>query len=201
MDKNDQEEWKTVSGFSSYEISNKGNIRSLTRKKKLKNGKVFNIKGKPRKIRKHPGNGFFMTDLVDDKGKRRTVYPHKLVASAFVPNPTPRKRKVVIHIDGNFQNNVPENLKWATFSESIRYGFEIGKRDNGDLWRKRRAKYGPSGGNSAQGRPDPLNEDQKKELYKLRSKGETLQKLADKFGCSVSHVHKTHRVMKEKLEK
>jgi ribosomal protein S3 len=55
-------------------------------------------------------------------------------------------------------------LKWCSFSESIRIGFATGKRDNSSLWEKRRAKYGPNGGNSSIGRPDPLNEEQKKEI-------------------------------------
>lgn len=192
-----QEIWKSIPGFSNYEVSNLGAIQSKSRKKVLSNGKVFHLKGKLKKLRKHPDNGFFMTDLVNDKGKRKTVYPHKAVALAFIDNPTPRKRKVVIHKDGDFTNNTLENLVWASHSESIKHGFSTGKRDNSDLWRKRRLKYGASGGNNSQGRPDPLNYANKKRIVWLReNKKMTLKELALKFECSASHIHKVLKTFK-----
>jgi hypothetical protein len=187
--------WKIMIGYSDYEISNTGNIRSKDRTKKYKSGRVIDLKGKEKKLRKHPVNGFLMTDLIDNKGKRNTVYPHKAVALAFIPNPKPRKQKVVIHLDGDISNNCVENLRWSTFSESIKIGFETGKRDNSDLWLKRRLKYGPKGGNKSMGRPDPLDFAQKKRIKYLRDeKGFTLQQLALKYNCSVSHIHKTLRI-------
>lgn len=187
-------EWRTMIGYSDYEISEAGDIRSKERVKKYKSGREIHHKAKQKKLRKHPVNGFLMTDLINDKGKRCTVYPHKAVAQAFVPNDKPRKQKVVMHIDGNIDNNHFSNLKWSTFSDSIRAGFESGKRDNSDLWFKRRLKYGPKGGNKSMGRPDPLDYGQKKRIKYLREeKGYTLQQLADKYTCSVSHIHKTLR--------
>ena len=82
-----------------------------------------------------------MTDLIDDKGKKRTIYPHKFVAKTFIPNEKPRKNKVVIHIDGNVQNNNVDNLKWSS-CRIDKIGFLTGKRDNSQLWVKRRKKYG-----------------------------------------------------------
>ena len=69
-----------------------------------------------------------MTDLIDDTGKKRTIYPHKFVAKTFITNEKPRKNKVVIHIDGNVQNNNVDNLKWSSYSESIKIGFLTGKK-------------------------------------------------------------------------
>jgi hypothetical protein len=133
-----------------------------------------------------------MTDLIDDKGVRKTVYPHKAVAQAFIENKLPRKNKVVIHIDGDYKNNSVSNLKWSTYSESILIGFRQGKRNNSDLWLKRRLKYGPKGGNTSIGRPDPLDYSQKKRIIYLRNeKRMTLSQLAEKYNCSVSHIHKT----------
>jgi hypothetical protein len=154
----------------------------------------MNLAGKEKLLRKHPANGFLMTDLIDDRGKRRTVYPHKMVALVFVSNDKPRKKKVVMHLDGNPENNSFENLRWASVSESIQRGFDLGIRDNSNLWEKRRAKYGPKGGNKSMGRPDPLTDDDKKQIVALRkSDNLTLAILAEKFGCSISHIHKTIR--------
>lgn len=189
-------EWKKIPGYSDYEVSDTGEIRSIERTKKYKSGRVIELKAKNKKLRKHPVNGFLMTDLIDDKGKRNTVYPHKAVAQAFIKNLHPRKQKIVIHVDGDISNNNVDNLKWSSYSESIRIGFETGKRDNSTLWLKRRLKYGPKGGNKSMGRPDPLDHGQKKRIKYLRDeKGYTLQQLATKYGCSVSHIHKTLKNM------
>lgn len=184
--------WKHIKGFSDYEISTLGNLRSIQRIKTFKNGRKVKFSSKRKSLRIHPGNGFLMTDLIDDNGKKRTIYPHKLVAATFILNERPRKNKVVIHLDGDVQNNNVVNLKWSSYSESIKIGFLTGKRDNSQLWVKRRMKYGPKGGNSTMGRPDPLTEKDKLEIFKLRSEEKvSLKELSLKFNCSVSHVHKT----------
>lgn len=186
------EVWMVIPGFSNYEVSTFGRIRSLDRVKSFKNGRIMHYEGRLKNLRKHPKNNFIMADLIDDIGKRKTVYPHKMVASAFLQNTDPRRMKVVIHIDGNVENNSIENLKWSSFSDSIKSGFDSGKRSNADLWAKRRLKYGPKGGNNSQGRPDPLTFAQKKRIKFLRSeKGYSLKQLSLKYKCSVSHIHKT----------
>jgi hypothetical protein len=186
------EEWKIIPGFSNYEVSSIGRIRSLDRVKSFKNNRLVRYESKLKNLRKHPKNKFVMADLIDDNGNRKTVYPHKILASAFLFNPDPVNFKVVVHIDGNVENNLLSNLKWSSFSESIKSGFESGKRSNADLWLKRRLKYGPKGGNISQGRKDPLTLVQKKRIYLLRNlKGYSLKKLSEKYNCSISHIHKT----------
>lgn len=184
--------WSKIPGFSDYLVSDNGQIKSIDRLKTFKNGRKMKFESKQKQFRRHPSNGFLMTDLINDKGIRKTVYPHKVVAAVFLKNDKPRKKKVVIHLDHNLENNHVSNLKWSSFSESIRIGFATGKRDNSLLWEKRRAKYGPNGGNSSIGRPDPLNEAQKKEILKLR-KIKSLKELSEIFSCSISHVHKNYQ--------
>lgn len=188
--------WSKIPGFSDYLVSDNGQIKSIDRLKTFKNGRKMKFESKQKQLRRHPSNGFLMTDLINDKGIRKTVYPHKVVAAVFLKNDKPRKKKVVIHLDHNLENNHVSNLKWCSFSESIRIGFATGKRDNSSLWEKRRAKYGPNGGNSSIGRPDPLNEAQKKEILQLR-KSKSLKELSEIFSCSISHVHKTIKRLTE----
>lgn len=196
------EQWKQIVGFSDYEISTQGTIKSRERVKVFKNGRKMHFDAKLKKQRTHPGNGFLMTDLINDFGKRKTVYPHKLVAQTFIPNQRPRKNKVVIHLDGNLKNNSVDNLQWSSYSDSIKIGFINGKRDNSELWTKRRLKYGPKGGNFAMGRPDPLSQLDKEEMRVLRSeKNMSLTDLAMRFKCSVSHVHKTLKRLQNELSK
>jgi hypothetical protein len=189
-------QWQSIPDFSDYEVSNDGFIRSIERTKVFKNGRKMRFDSKNKQLRRHPSNGFLMTDLINDKGIRKTVYPHKIVATVFLRNDKPRKKKVVIHIDHDLENNHVSNLKWCSFSESIKIGFASGKRDNSALWDKRRLKYGPNGGNSSIGRPDPLNLEQKKKILILR-KENSLKQLADMFDCSVSHIHKTLKRLQE----
>jgi hypothetical protein len=189
-------QWQSIPHFSDYEVSDDGFIRSIERVKVFKNGRKMRFESKNKQLRRHPSNGFLMTDLINDKGIRKTVYPHKIVATVFLKNDKPRKKKVVIHIDNDLENNHVSNLKWCSFSESIKIGFASGKRDNSTLWEKRRLKYGPNGGNSSIGRPDPLNLEQKKKILILR-KENSLKQLADMFNCSVSHIHKTLKRLQE----
>lgn len=189
-------QWQSIPDFSDYEVSNDGFIRSIERTKVFKNGRKMRFDSKNKQLRRHPSNGFLMTDLINNKGIRKTVYPHKIVATVFLRNDKPRKKKVVIHIDHDLENNHVSNLKWCSFSESIKIGFASGKRDNSTLWEKRRLKYGPNGGNSSIGRPDPLNLEQKKKILILR-KENSLKQLADMFNCSVSHIHKTLKRLQE----
>jgi hypothetical protein len=188
------EAWQNIPGFKDYEISSIGRIRSKERIKVYKSGRKVHLKSKIKRLRKHPKNQFLMTDLINDKGKRKTVYPHKAVALAFLENKHPRKYKIVIHIDNDVSNNSVDNLEWSSYSTSIKKGFETGRRDNSDLWRKRRAKYGPQGSAKPMGRQDPLSEDQRKRVFHLRTNDNLkLTEIAEKFNCSVSHIHKTIR--------
>lgn len=193
-----KEVWRVIPKFSDYEISNLGNIRSRERVKQYKSGRTMRLKSKVKSLRKHPKNDFMMTDLIDDKGKRRTVYPHKCVALAFIENDKPRLKKVVMHKNEDLSNNNVENLTWASYSESIKRGFLSGKRDNSDLWEKRRKKYGEKGSKKPMGRKDPLTEEEKKKVFLLRkNENMKLATLANKFNCSVSHVHKTLRRLED----
>jgi hypothetical protein len=81
------QEWKKILVFTDYEVSNDGKIRSCDRMKEYRSGRKMTL-----------------------TGKRKTVYPHKVVAIVFFSNDKPRKKKVVMHIDGNTENNHVENL-------------------------------------------------------------------------------------------
>ena len=61
----------------------------------------------------------YKTVLIRDNGKGRTVFVHRLVAMAYVPNPDGKPQ--VNHIDGDKTNNRPENLEWVTLEENMRH--------------------------------------------------------------------------------
>jgi hypothetical protein len=61
--------------------------------------------------------GYCRTVLCDAGGGRKTVYLHRLVAEAFLPNECGCTD--VNHIDGNPRNNRVENLEWVTHKDNI----------------------------------------------------------------------------------
>lgn len=67
--------------------------------------------------------GYMNVSLTKDK-KQRQHKVHRLIAEAFIPNPSGKKQ--VNHIDGNKANNVVWNLEWCTPSENIQHAVVIG---------------------------------------------------------------------------
>ena len=105
-----EEVWKPVVGYEGlYEVSNIGNVRSLFRyKKTLKLS--MNTTGYP-----------CVEIFKNKKGKRVNV--HRLVATAFIPNP--ENKPQVNHIDENKTNNRVENLEWVTAKENMNHGTRL----------------------------------------------------------------------------
>lgn len=58
---------------------------------------------------------------------KMTFLVHRLVASAFVPNPNGLAE--VNHIDGDKLNNSAENLEWVTHSQNMKHSIEVGLYD------------------------------------------------------------------------
>lgn len=87
------------------------------------NGTIKNIKtGKTLKISKR---GTVQLS-VNQKSKVYTV--GRLVAETFLPKPT--NKDLVIHVDGNLENNNIENLKWVSNQENVKLVWEK-RRING----------------------------------------------------------------------
>jgi hypothetical protein len=94
-------EWKSIPEFENYFISFDGQIRSV-------------FSGKLRKLRQDK-DGYLVIVLVKDK-KQYYRMVHRLVASAFIPNP--KNLPEVNHKDGVKNNNKGDNLEWVTSSEN-----------------------------------------------------------------------------------
>ena len=141
---NDQyeERWKDIKGFSNYEVSNKGRIRSKNRKTWHKGSQGYiKIKGKLLKQRWNALCKCYFLDLMNDDKKRKTVYPHKETAIAFLKNPNTSKFTRIIRKDNDPRNNNAENLKWVTASEHMKWQFEVGNKNNFEMWKTRKKRY------------------------------------------------------------
>ena len=106
------EEWKPISGYDGkYEVSNWGRVRSY---KYNSDGKIL-----------APGNngsGYYIVTLCKD-GKIKKLYVHRLVAEAFISNPS--SFPVVNHKDENKRNNYFGNLEWCDQTYNLAYGTRV----------------------------------------------------------------------------
>lgn len=59
-------------------------------------------------------------------GEAKYMLIHRLVATAFVPNPNPEEYKVTNHIDGDKKNNYYKNLEWCDVGHNTRHSYLLG---------------------------------------------------------------------------
>ena len=107
------EQWKPVEGFEDYAVSNLGNVKSL------KYGKERILK--PRKNK----DGYLFVTLCKN-GKMKNFKVHRLVASAFLPNPNNLPQ--VNHLDEVKTNNVVSNIEWCSAKYNMNYGTRMEKQ-------------------------------------------------------------------------
>lgn len=105
------ETWKPVLGYEgTYEISDHGNLRSVTREVPHARFGTAVINGKDIKLKTHK-DGYWVATLHKD-GARKNRMAHVLVLEAFVgPRPEGMETR---HLDGNPKNNRLENICWGT---------------------------------------------------------------------------------------
>jgi hypothetical protein len=95
--------WKDVTGYEGlYQVSEDGDVFSKARKTHL-----------------HPStstNGYRVVCLYKE-GKYKLHAVHRMVATAFLPNPS--NLPIVNHKDADKQNNSVKNLEWVTQKENV----------------------------------------------------------------------------------
>lgn len=130
---------------------------------------------KPRTTKNNPH--LFVSLERRDNGnlKRKTLYVHKAMAEAFVPNPDRLKRATVI--DGDWTNLVPSNIRWISQSE-----LSTTMMENHPELRNRLAEH-----NKAK---KLLSDWEIAKIKESRANGITYRKLAALYEVSVSTIHK-----------
>ena len=111
----ESEVWKDVLGYDGrYQVSNKGNIRSVGRKDSI-GRKCGGRMLKPR----YDKDGYLRVNLCIN-GKQKTRFIHRLVAGAFVPNPNGYSE--INHRDEIKDNNNVKNLEWCDSKYNNNHG-------------------------------------------------------------------------------
>ena len=109
------EEWKAIEEYDGrYEVSSFGRVRSLKREQRILKADCF---GRYLQV------GLYKNGVI----KKKKV--HRLVATAFIPNP--ENKPQVNHIDGNTKNNNIDNLEWTTAQENVKHSNRTLKRGKG----------------------------------------------------------------------
>lgn len=105
----EKELWKPILGYSNYEVSNLGRVRSITRKVKTRGNGTRTVKSK---ILLQDTTGRYHMVTLYKNGVPKNVSVHRQVALAFIDNPD--NKETVDHIDRNKDNNRASNLRWAS---------------------------------------------------------------------------------------
>lgn len=136
--------WTRIDGYPNYGINHMGAVCNR------KTGKVL----KPR----INGKGYVSYVLTNESGTRKEMKAHRLVASAFIPNPD--NLPEVNHRDENTLNNSVENLEWCTQSYNLQYSnarHYIFQKDNQLVYIYNLSKYC---------RDNNLSRDSMKDVYR-----------------------------------
>jgi hypothetical protein len=88
-----------------------------------KNAKVWSSFTRKYLSLNHCPRGYLRINISNENGSK-TFTIHRLVATAFVPNP--KNKKTVNHINGIKTDNRIENLEWCTNSENCKHAHRTG---------------------------------------------------------------------------
>ena len=107
------EEWKTITYFPNYEVSNYGRVRGYAKRYK----KHYLLHQEPNK-----NNGRPYVTLHNENG-RKNIQVARLVGFEFVEGRT-KERNTINHEDGNVKNNKASNLTWSTQGENNKHSYD-----------------------------------------------------------------------------
>jgi hypothetical protein len=115
---------KTIQDWPNYKVDKQGNVWSCRKQGALHDiGDWTKLKLTPNKDRKG-----YVTVTLCDNGKRKHCGVHRLVATAFIPNPD--NLPEINHKNGDKTDNSVGNLEWVTSLQNSQHAHANGYRDH-----------------------------------------------------------------------
>lgn len=112
------EDWRDVIGYEGeYLISNFGNVKSLN----------FRNTGEIRDMGIYDDRQGYKVTILHKNGVPHNHKVHRLVATAFIPNPN--KLPIINHRDEDKANNYVDNLEWCTVKYNNNYNGSMVERN------------------------------------------------------------------------
>ena len=109
--------WRDIPSYKGYYMaSNMGRIKSL------RNNKI---------LAQNYQNGGYLTVSLSVNGRHKVCTVHRLVAMAFIDNPSGYRD--VNHKDGRKDNNNISNLEWVSHSDNIKHSYIQLKQRRNDV--------------------------------------------------------------------
>lgn len=143
-----------IPGFPSYMATTSGDVISLK-------------SGEPKIMSRRPHKAGYNLVTLCDGGQRKTMTLHRVIASAFHPNPD--GLPCVRHLDGDKANCTPSNLAWGTYADNEADKIATGTRRYGTAKMK-------------------LNAKSRAEVLALHAAGTTPKEMAALFGVNRSTI-------------
>lgn len=107
-------QWKPVVGYEGlYEVSNDGLIKSFN---------MYRYK-EPRLMKQSRQNNGYLTVVLSKNNTTKRFLVHRIVAEAFIPNPS--NFEMVNHKDEDRENNNVDNLEWCTRAYNQKYSISL----------------------------------------------------------------------------
>ena len=180
------EEWRDIQDYEGYyQVSNRGNVRSVDREIHRSDGKIKRFKGHLLVPRRHgsdngPSIGFYVDVNLSKGNIQRSILVHVLVAQHFIPNPL--NLPEVNHKNGIKNDNFADNLEWMSHHGNIIHAHKTGLIQN-------------------QGERNPsatLTNENVLFIWQRLQNGEKLLPLAEEFGVAFQTISSIKRKKKWK---
>ena len=119
-----EEEWKPITNFEGYFVSNWGRVLSI----RPTNGKGGFTPDKPTYLKAGTDSNGYQIVVLRKDGKSYTKRVHKLVAKEFLGF----EDELVNHKDGDKTHNWSTNIEKSNHSENLQHAYDTGLRPKGE---------------------------------------------------------------------